>query len=68
MIFKIFYTESGNASLLACQASIFSVDLTEEKHPPNLYLQVWDADLISADDILGKFTAKTAVEFHSNRN
>ena len=36
------------------QASIFSVDLTEQKHPPNLYLQVWDADLISADDILGE--------------
>eukprot|EP00794_Sanderia_malayensis_P004873 gene4873-5512_t len=39
------------------EASMFAVDLTEEKHPPNLYLQVWDADLISADDFLGDFIA-----------
>ena len=62
-MFKIFFfTERYSACLLAFQASIFSVDLTEEKHPPNLYLQVWDADLISADDILGKFTAKTTAK------
>lgn len=35
------------------KASIFSVDLTEEKHKPLLYLQVWDADLFSSDDFIG---------------
>jgi len=35
------------------KASLFSVDLTEEKHKPLLYLQVWDADLFSSDDFIG---------------
>lgn len=33
--------------------SLFSLAETEEKLPPKLNLQVWDADVISADDFLG---------------
>ena len=40
------------------KASLFSVDLTEEKHKPLLYLQVWDADLFSSDDFIGEFWYK----------
>ena len=35
------------------KASLFSVDLTEQKHKPLIYLQVWDADLFSSDDFIG---------------
>lgn len=33
--------------------SIYSLVENEEKLPPKLNLQVWDADIISADDFLG---------------
>lgn len=52
-IFQFMFHKSEEKIVTKKKASIFSVDLTEQKHPPNLYLQVWDADLISADDILG---------------
>lgn len=35
------------------KATMFSVDLSEEKHKPLIYLQVWDADLFSSDDFIG---------------
>ena len=36
------------------KASIFDMDESETKIPAKLTLQVWDADLVSADDFLGK--------------
>lgn len=35
------------------RATLLAVDLTEDKHKPLIYLQVWDADLFSSDDFIG---------------
>ena len=36
------------------KASVFSLDKTEERRPPQLTLQLWDNDLILSDDYLSK--------------
>lgn len=43
--------------------SIFSMDESEMKAPCKLTLQVWDADLVSADDFLGESSTFELFDF-----
>ncbi|XP_047127073.1 otoferlin isoform X2 [Hydra vulgaris] len=52
-IFSFMFHKAEEKIVTFKKANIFSIDLTEEKHKPYLYLQVWDADLFSADDFIG---------------
>ena len=40
---------------LTWQAHFWSKDVTEEQLPPMFNVQVWDNDLFSKDDFIGKF-------------
>ncbi|RWS04688.1 otoferlin-like isoform X2, partial [Dinothrombium tinctorium] len=55
-IFPFDYAPPEEKIIIAKKESLFSWDETETKIPPKLYLQVWDADLVSADDFLGALT------------
>ena len=52
-IFRFEYSASDQKIVINRKESIFSLNETESKIPPKLYLQVWDADLCSKDDFLG---------------
>ncbi|RWS24989.1 otoferlin-like protein, partial [Leptotrombidium deliense] len=55
-IFPFEYSPSDEKIIITKKESMFSWDETETKIPPKLYLQVWDADMVSADDFLGALT------------
>ena len=53
-LFPFKYHKAEEKIVTHKKANLFAVDLTEEKHKPLLFLQVWDADLFSSDDFIGK--------------
>ena len=55
-LFPFKYHKAEEKIVTHKKANLFAVDLTEEKHKPLLFLQVWDADLFSSDDFIGKKT------------
>ncbi|XP_064410289.1 otoferlin-like [Latimeria chalumnae] len=52
-VFRFDYLNAEKKMVVTRKQSLFSVDKTECKVPPVLMLQVWDADIVSADDFLG---------------
>ncbi|RWS11387.1 otoferlin-like protein [Dinothrombium tinctorium] len=52
-IFPFEYLPAEDRIVVTRKGSLFSVDTTEIKLPPNLTLQIWDADNFSGDDFLG---------------
>ncbi|XP_043922113.1 otoferlin-like [Protopterus annectens] len=58
-LFRFDYLTAEKKMVVRRKQSIFSVDETEYKMPPILQLQVWDADIVSADD----FLATTPIDF-----
>ncbi|RWS19099.1 otoferlin-like protein, partial [Leptotrombidium deliense] len=52
-IFPFAYLPSEDKIVVHQKGSLFSVDTTEIKIPPNFNLQIWDADNFSGDDFLG---------------
>ena len=56
-VFPFMFHKAEEKFITRKKESIFSVDLTEARHKPLMYLQVWDADLFSSDDFIGEFWA-----------
>ena len=54
-VFDFNYLKAEEKIVYHKKMSVFDLDETEVKIPPKLTMQVWDADLISSDDFLGKF-------------
>ncbi|CAB4009721.1 otoferlin-like isoform X1 [Paramuricea clavata] len=52
-IFPFNYQRAEERIIITRKASFFSWDESEEKVPPRIVLQVWDADAFSADDFIG---------------
>ncbi|XP_065062327.1 otoferlin-like isoform X2 [Rhopilema esculentum] len=52
-IFPFQYQKAEEKIVIKKKATFFSWDESEEKVPPRLTLQVWDADAFSADDFIG---------------
>lgn len=62
-LFPFKYHKAEEKIVTHKKANLFAVDLTEEKHKPLLFLQVWDADLFSSDDFIGnKYTLFISVQ------
>lgn len=55
-IFPFDYLKAEEKIVRKRKDTIFSLEETEEKIKARLSLQVWDADLVSADDFLGSIT------------
>ncbi|ESN93713.1 hypothetical protein HELRODRAFT_157808 [Helobdella robusta] len=52
-IFRFDYLKAENKVVYMKKDHVLSTDMVEHKTPPNLSIQVWDADLVTADDFLG---------------
>ena len=52
-VFRFDYLAAEEKIVFREKESAFALDETEYKLPLRLQLQVWDADLVSSDDILG---------------
>jgi len=55
-IFPFDYLKAEDKIVFRKKDSIFDINEQEYKVPPNFTMQVWDADLVSADDFLGSIT------------
>ena len=55
-VFPFDYLKAEEKIMYKKRMSIFDLEESEMKVPPKLTIQVWDADLISADDFLGKYS------------
>ena len=53
MIFPFKFHKAEEKFVTFKKESLFSVDLTMQKHKPLIYVQAWDADLFSSDDFIG---------------
>ena len=53
-VFPFDYLKAEDRVVFYKKESIFDMHETEFKVPPNFTIQVWDADLVSPDDFLGK--------------
>ncbi|XP_064639493.1 otoferlin-like isoform X3 [Lineus longissimus] len=54
-VYPFDYLKSEDKIVIKQKESIFSVDETEYKIQPRLYIQCWDADIVSSDDFIGSF-------------
>ena len=54
-LYQFDYLKAEDKVVFRKKESIFEMGDVEFKVPPNFTLQVWDADLVSADDFLGTF-------------
>ena len=53
-VFPFEYLPAEGAMVVRKKEHFWSLDTTEEHLPPILMLQIWDNDLFSADDYLGR--------------
>jgi len=53
-VFPFEYLRAEEKIVFRKKESVLSVSDVEFKVPPNITLQIWDADLISRDDFLGE--------------
>jgi len=53
-LFPFEYLRAEEKIVYRKKDSVLSMNDVEIKVPPNLTLQIWDADLISRDDFLGR--------------
>ena len=60
-VFPFEYFKAEDKIVYYKKESIFDAEEKEFKIPPVLTLQVWDADLILSDDMLGKITLFTSL-------
>ena len=61
-VFPFMFHKAEEKFITRKKESIFSVDLTEARHKPLMYLQVWDADLFSSDDFIGESCATLSIK------
>ena len=55
-LFPFEYLRAEEKIVFYKKDSALALSALEIKVPPNLTLQIWDADLISRDDFLGQFS------------
>lgn len=55
-IFRFDYLKAEDKVVLKRKDFFLGLGDTEHKFPPNLTIQIWDADVVSADDFLGSLT------------
>jgi hypothetical protein len=53
-VFPFDYLPAEQCMVIKKKEHFWNLDETEQKLPPTLMLQIWDNDLFSADDYLGK--------------
>jgi len=64
-VFPFDYLKAEERIVYKTKGSVFDTTDTELKVPAKLTLQVWDADIVSADDFLGELSNKSITQHSS---